>query len=77
MKPYFQAVCAGLCAALASVFAKLAMAGDTVSLLCLGFMQATFYSSTSLFDGSILDHYSQLKKSTEFCSWVVKLLQID
>lgn len=78
MKLCGQAVLAGLCASLASVFAKLAVASQSLSGLCVVFMQATLYGTTSFFDKSIFDHWNQVTKSSEFCSWVNKtFIHID
>lgn len=66
----FEAVCAGLCAALASLFAKLAMASQKVPDICHGFLQASHYNLeySDARDGE--DQVKVFAQTEDFCSSV-------
>jgi len=69
MKVCIEAVSAGLCAALASVFAKLAMASHNVPDLCHSFLQATLHSHSH----SVEDSMGQMVKMEDFCASVSEI----
>lgn len=66
MRLCVEAVGAGLCAALASVFAKFAMTSQKVPELCQSFMQAAFFSVTNENDST-----GYPIRPAEFCITVV------